>query len=124
MTAIRSDSSRTSSSSADTSRIAVPASRLAIAWLVDELDAADVEAAGRLVEDEQPQVAVELARDDDLLLVAARQRRGLRLGDGRPDVERLDPLLGRRLDRRVVAQHPARVRLAVVAGQDEVVGDA
>ena len=32
MTAIRSDSSRISSSSADTSRIAVPASRLAIAW--------------------------------------------------------------------------------------------
>ena len=43
--------------------------------LVDELDAADVEAAGRLVEDEQLQVAAELAGDDDLLLVAARQRR-------------------------------------------------
>ena len=77
MTAIRSDSSSTSSSSADTSRTAVPASRLAIDLPVDELDAADVEAARRLVEDEQPQVAVELARDDDLLLVAARQRAGL-----------------------------------------------
>ena len=43
---------------------------------VDELDAADVEAARRLVEDEQPQVAVELAGDDDLLLVAAGQRAG------------------------------------------------
>ena len=61
---------------------------------VDELDAADVEAAGRLVEDEQPQVAAELARDDDLLLVAAGQGRRLRVGRRRPDVERLDPLLG------------------------------
>ena len=48
--------------------------------LVDELDAADVEAASRLVEDEQAQVAAELARDDDLLLVAAGQRRRLRVG--------------------------------------------
>ena len=42
--------------------------------VVDELDAAHVQAARRLVEDEQLEVAVELARDDDLLLVAARER--------------------------------------------------
>ena len=47
--------------------------------LVDELDAAHVEAAGRLVEDQEPQVAAELARHDRLLLVAAGQRAG---GDG------------------------------------------
>ena len=78
ITAIRSDISSTSSSSAETSRTAVPASRLAIDLAVDELDAADVEAARRLVEHEQLQVAVELAGDDDLLLVAARQRAGRR----------------------------------------------
>ena len=38
---------------------------------VDELDAPDVEAARRLVEDEQAKVAIELAGHDDLLLVAA-----------------------------------------------------
>ena len=38
---------------------------------VNELDAADVEAACGLVEHEQLQVAVELARNDELLLIAA-----------------------------------------------------
>ena len=74
MTAIRSDSSRTSSSSAETSRIGRARVALRDRLAVDELDAADVEAARRLVEDEQLQGAVELARDDELLLVAARQR--------------------------------------------------
>ena len=45
---------------------------------VDELDAADVQAARRLVEHQQPQVAVELARHDDLLLVAAGERARVR----------------------------------------------
>ena len=49
---------------------------------MDELDAADVQSASRLVEDEQLQVALELARDHDLLLIAARQRRRRRLADG------------------------------------------
>src|SRR5687768_12448161 len=41
--------------------------------LVDELDAADVEPPRRLVKDEQAEVASELPRDDDLLLVPARE---------------------------------------------------
>src|SRR5215212_8619271 len=49
---------------------------------VDELDAADVKAARGLIQDEQLQVAVELARDDDLLLVAAGERAGVH-GRGR-----------------------------------------
>ena len=49
----------------------MPASRVATMLLVDELDRADVEAAGRLGGDEQPQVAAELAGEHDLLLVAA-----------------------------------------------------
>jgi len=55
--------------------IAEEHSRAGITFLdrlsVDELDASDVEAARRLVEDEQAEIAVELARDHDLLLVAA-----------------------------------------------------
>ena len=58
MTAIRSDSSRTSSSSAETSRIAVPASRISIDLAVDELDAADIQAARRLVEHQELRVAL------------------------------------------------------------------
>ena len=55
---------------------AVPASRLAIAWRWMNSMLPDVEAARRLVEHQQPQVARELAGDDDLLLVAAGQRPG------------------------------------------------
>ena len=83
---------------------------------VDELDAADVEAARRLVEDEQLQVAVELARDDDLLLVPARQRAR---ADPRPTASgrRTSSIAARAalVDRVVVAQDPAGVRRAVVA---------
>src|SRR5262249_38749014 len=39
---------------------------------VNELDRADIEAARRLCGDEHPRLAVDLAREDDLLLVAAR----------------------------------------------------
>ena len=109
MTAIRSDISRTSSSSAETSRIGRAGVALRDRLAVDELDAADVEAARRLVEDEQLQVAVELAGDDDLLLVAARQRAG---ADARPTASGCrTPRCARSAaacDRRVVAQDPAR----------------
>ena len=92
---------------------------------VDELDAADVEAARRLVEDEQLQLPIELARDDQLLLVPARQRaRRRRSGDGVRTSYFGDALGGRLGDGREVAQDPARERRTVVAGQDDVVGAA
>jgi len=49
---------------------------------VDELHGADVDAARRLRDDQQRRVGLELARDDDLLHVAAGQRpdRGRRCG--------------------------------------------
>src|SRR4029079_8027637 len=53
---------------------------------MDELDAADAQAAGRLVEDEELQVALELAGHHDLLLVATRQRAGRDIGRRGPDV--------------------------------------
>ena len=52
ITATRSESASTSESSADTSRIAVPASRAARRRVVDELDRADVDAARGLRRDE------------------------------------------------------------------------
>src|SRR5699024_3890343 len=50
--------------------------------LVDELDRANIEAAGRLDGEEHIRVALELAGDDQLLLVAAGEgpRRGSRRG--------------------------------------------
>ena len=50
---------------------------------VDELDRADVEPARRLAGDEHPRVALDLACDDDLLLVAAREGRGERRAGSR-----------------------------------------
>src|SRR3954447_23108138 len=91
---------------------------------VDELDAADIKAACGLIEDEQAQLTVELACDNDLLLVAAREGVDLVLGARRADVEGLDPLLGHAPDRGVVAQDPTRIGRSFVARQDEVVGDA
>ena len=99
ITAMRSDSSRTSSSSAETRRIAAPSSRFAIDLAVDELDAADVEAARRLVEDERRQLPAELAGDDRLLLVAAGQGRRRHRRRRRPDVVLRDRPLGPVRDR-------------------------
>ena len=50
---------------------------------VQELDRADVEAARRLRGDQDPRVARDLARDDELLLVAAGERRCPRRGPRR-----------------------------------------
>ena len=75
MTRIRSESERISSSSSETSRIAAALVALLDEPAVDELDRADVEAARRLRGDQHPRVALDLAREDDLLLVAARERR-------------------------------------------------
>ena len=72
---MRSASERISSSSSETSRIAAAGVALRDQAAVDELDRADVEAARRLRGDEHARVAGDLARDHDLLLVAARQRR-------------------------------------------------
>ena len=75
MTRMRSDSERISSSSSETSRIARPSSRSVDEPPVQELDRTDVEAARRLRGDQHARVARDLARDDELLLVAAGERR-------------------------------------------------
>ena len=80
MTRIRSESERISSSSSETSRIAASLVALLDEAAVHELDRADVEAPRRLRGDQHLRVAVDLAGEDDLLLVAAGEaaRAGLR----------------------------------------------
>ena len=63
--------------------------------LVDELDGADVDAAGRLADQQHLGVALHLAGDDDLLLVAAGEVGGLQVAGRRADVEALDARRGR-----------------------------
>ena len=58
--------------------------------VVDELDRPDVDAAGRLADQQHLRVALHLAGDDDLLLVAAGEVGGLEVAGRRADVEALD----------------------------------
>ena len=63
---------------------------------VHVLDRADVEAARRLRRDQQPGVGLDLARQHDLLLIAARERARGRLRAAAAHVVELDPLGGAR----------------------------
>ena len=91
--------------------------------LVDELDRADIDAAGRLRRDEQRQVAAELARQHDLLLVAARER-AHRGADARAAHVELAELLLREFVQRPPLQIPGLdERLAARAVEHEVLGD-
>ena len=58
--------------------------------LVDELDGADVDAAGGLADEQHVRVALHLAGEHDLLLVAAGEVGGLEVAGRRADVEALD----------------------------------
>ena len=90
MTRIRSESERISSSSSETSRIAAALVALGDEPAVDELDRADVEAARRLRGDQHRRVAVDLAGEHDLLLVAAGERAGARRRAAAAHVELLE----------------------------------
>ncbi len=57
---------------------------------VDELDRADIDAARRLADEEHGRIVLHLAREHDLLLVAAGEIRGLQPAVGRADVVLLD----------------------------------
>ena len=74
------------------------------------LDRRDVEAARRRPRDEHARARAELARDHDLLQVAAREVVRLLVGPGRLDLERLDRLHAVRPHRREPQERPARVR--------------
>src|SRR5579871_1865554 len=74
----------------------------------------DVDALGRLVEQQHCDLARQPFRQDDLLLVAARQRRRLEVGPARPDVEQLhqprDDAVARRAIDFAVAPQAIQVR--------------
>ena len=63
--------------------------------LVDLGDGADVDAARRLVEDDELRLLDQRLGDDDLLLVAAGELDDARIGVDRLDVQRLDPFASR-----------------------------
>ena len=91
---------------------------------VDVLDRADVQPAGRLGGDQQPDRPGQLAGDDDLLLVAAGQRADRRLHRGRPDVELARACAGRcRCTSLEVPRAVPGVRREVVQVEHQVVGD-
>ena len=86
---------------------------------MDELDRADVEAAGGLCGDQHLRVAVDLAGEDHLLLVSAGERARLRLRAASADVELRDQA-SRPFDE-TIREEPAetrRRRLAVVVECD------
>ncbi len=118
ITAIRSDSDRISSSSTLTSRIALPCVAQADDLLVNEFDRADIHAARGLADQQQIGVALDLARQNDFLLVAATKILGGQARIGRAHVEPLHLGCGFALDRRVVHQHAALVRRIMVIAEE------
>ena len=74
ITRMRSASDMISSSSTETSSTALPRVAHRDQAPVDELDRADVDAAGRLADQQQIRVVLHLARQHQLLLVAAGER--------------------------------------------------
>ena len=96
---------------------------------MDELDRADIDAAGRLADQQHIRIALHLAGQHDLLLVAAGKVRGLQPAVRRTDVIGLDLGLGVAAHGVAVEQRPpGEARIALVAengvlvfleGQDE-----
>ena len=102
ITPMRSLSSRTSSSSAETRSTAVPASRLATIWLwMNSIEPTSIPRVGWSAMS-RVRGAAELAGDDELLLVAAGQGVGRHRAGWRPDVELGDELRRPPADRPLV----------------------
>ena len=76
--------------------------------LVDRDARADVDARGRLAEHEQRRLAGQAARHDDLLLVAAAERRDRRAGARRHDLQPLGPRARRARASRRWSSRPRR----------------
>ncbi len=90
---------------------------------MDELDAPDVQAACRLVKDQNHHIPGELPSHDAFLLIASRQRARRDIRARRPDVELRDRPLGITFDGTVVAKDASRKRRLAVLRQDQVVLD-
>ena len=88
---------------------------------MDELDRSHVDATGGLCGDQEGGLGSELARDHDLLLVAARQGLDGRLGRGCANVELPDEFLCESVDRTSIADTEAGELRLVESIEDEVV---
>ena len=86
--------------------------------LVDLLLGADVEAAGRMVEDQHPRLRLQPLGQHHLLLVAAGEVEAERLDAGRADPQPLDPVAWPARRSLPVSMMPCRVRLAEVGQRD------
>ena len=83
---------------------------------MDEFARADLHATGRLADQQQVGIAVELACQNDLLLVPAGKALGRQFGVWRTHVETFHLFNGVGLDRGVIHQHAAAVgRVFVIA---------
>ena len=89
---------------------------------IDLAPRADVDAARRLLEDQELDAVDQPARDADLLLVAAGERAHLLLGPAGADAEQVDPALGLRGLRG--ARHEEAVDVAVEERRDHVLAHA
>ena len=87
---------------------------------MNELDRADVDAAGRLTDQQQRGLFLDLARNDDLLLVAAREVAGGQVWVRRTHVEILHQPGGAGPDRGVVHQRAGLVFRVAVMTEDGV----
>ena len=85
---------------------------------VDELDRADVDSTGGLPDQEEIGIAVELAGQHDLLLIAARERRGGEDSAPRADVVLRHLTFPARCDRRAAQPDRAVVGGLVVIAED------
>ena len=125
MTAMRSASARISSRSSLISSTPTPSRGRVAQVRVHGLDRADVEPARRRGGDEHARLARELAREHDLLQVAARQLPRRRVGPGRRARRSARSARARaRGSRRRRSSGPARHRRAAVRLEHDVRGDA
>ena len=99
----------------------IPALRELVHELVDLVLGADVDAAGRVVQDEDPRLGHQPLGDDDLLLVAAREGLDRDVDRGRLDGEALGELEG--LGELGVAVDAHEAGEAVEVGQGDVLED-
>ena len=90
---------------------------------VELLDGPDVHAARRLVGHQQAHLAAQRPSEHDLLLIAPAEALAGCIGPRAPDVERREEPPGVLGDGGEAAQAESRERRAVMATQDQVVGD-
>ena len=91
---------------------------------MDEFNGADIDTASRLRADEQHRVALELPRDDHLLLISAAQRAHSGARRWRPNIVARDEHGGVATHAGAIEQPALRGRRAPMATEHQILGDA